>query len=87
MDMDRLQEGLHVRAWRPGDRFRPLGARGSKKLQDLFTDVKWPRMDRRRVPIVADAEGIVWVVGLRLGDRAKITSDTRRVLTLRFERP
>ena len=27
---------LYVRSWRPGDRMRPLGLSGSKKLQDIF---------------------------------------------------
>lgn len=47
-------EKLFVRGWKPGDRFRPLGLKGSKKLQDLFTDLKIPRADRNSVPIIVD---------------------------------
>jgi tRNA(Ile)-lysidine synthase len=55
---------LVVRSRRPGDLFRPSGAAGRRKLQDYFVDHKIPRIERDRVPIVADARGrIVWVVG------------------------
>ena len=75
---------LCVRNWRRGDRFRPLGMSGEKKLQDLFTDEKVPRPERRRVPIVVGESGaIVWVVGHRIDERAKVTPATRQVLLLR----
>lgn len=48
---------LMVRSWRPGDRFRPGGLGGSKKLQDLFTDRKIPAAERHRLPVVVDAGG------------------------------
>ena len=46
---------LAVRNRRPGDRFRPLGAPGRRKVQDVFVDRKVPRNERDRVPIVVDA--------------------------------
>jgi tRNA(Ile)-lysidine synthase len=58
------ETGLAVRNRRPGDRFRPVGLGGSKKLQDYFVDRKVPRSERDRVPLVVDArDRIVWVVG------------------------
>jgi tRNA(Ile)-lysidine synthase len=64
---------LLIRSWRPGDRIRPRGLEGSKKLQDLFTDRKVPAAERARVPIVVDAGGsgpILWVVGQAVAERA-----------------
>ena len=55
---------LIVRAWRAGDRVRPLGMAGTRKAQDLFGDRKVPRAARRRVPIVEGARGIAWIAGL-----------------------
>ena len=51
-DWDGLERPLAVRVWRPGDRFRPLGAPGSRKLQDFMTDAKIPKEERRRLLIV-----------------------------------
>jgi tRNA(Ile)-lysidine synthase len=83
VDADRLEPGgLTWRAWRPGDRFRPLGLAGRKKLQDFFVDEKIPRAERYRVPLLARAGAIVWVVGRRLADAVKLTPATRRIVEI-----
>jgi tRNA(Ile)-lysidine synthase len=61
---------LSLRAWHPGDKFQPLGMQGRhKKLQDFFADLKVPRDQRHRVPLLVAPEGIVWVVGYRADHR------------------
>lgn len=74
---------LVVRNRRAGDRFRPLGLGGTKKLQDLFTDEKVPRAQRDRIPIVCDQRGILWVVGYRLDERARVQPKTKKTLRIR----
>jgi tRNA(Ile)-lysidine synthase len=73
---------LAVRAWRFGDRFRPLGLRGTKKLQDFFVDAKVPRPARARIPLVVSGDRILWVVGHRIDEAGRITGATRRALRL-----
>jgi len=63
-----LAEPLGLRSWRAGDRFRPLGLRGRKKLQDFFVDEKIPREARARVPLLVAGDRIAWVVGHRIAD-------------------
>jgi tRNA(Ile)-lysidine synthase len=58
-----------VRAWRDGDRIRPVGLGGTKTLQDLFTDRKVPRALRRRLPVVEAEGAIVWVAGVAVDER------------------
>jgi tRNA(Ile)-lysidine synthase len=58
-----------VRAWREGDRMRPVGLEGTKTLQDLFTDRKVPRALRRTLPVVEAGGRIVWVAGVALDER------------------
>lgn len=55
---------LHARNWCPGDRMRPEGLGGSKKLQDIFTDSKVPSSVRHRVPVVCIGDDIAWVPGI-----------------------
>ena len=79
-------DALLVRAWQPGDRMRPEGDFGRKKVQDLFVDRKVPRLDRHRVPIVAAPDGrIVWVAGHAVGREFRATSATKSVVVLSFE--
>jgi tRNA(Ile)-lysidine synthase len=74
---------LCVRTWRPGDRFHPFGFNGhQKKLQDLFADLKVPRLSRERIPLIVAPEGIVWVAGYRTDHRFRVTASTRRLLRL-----
>jgi tRNA(Ile)-lysidine synthase len=84
--MDALDGELTVRRRRPGDRFRPLGLGGEKKLQDLFVDAKVPRRRRDAVPLVCDRSGIVWVFGHRIAERARVGASPRRTLHLRAQR-
>ncbi len=86
VDFDKVMGELEVRPWRAGDVFVPLGLSGRKKLQDLFTEARVPRELRRRWPVVVDRLGIVWVAGLRLADRVKVTPETRRLLRISFSR-
>ncbi len=57
---------LALRAWRPGDRMRPFGLRGTRKLQDIFTDAKTPLIERAGLPVMVCGEEIVWVPGYRI---------------------
>jgi tRNA(Ile)-lysidine synthetase-like protein len=58
-----------LRGWRPGDRFRPLGMSGEKKLQDFFVDAKVPRDQRGRIPLLIADGRIAWVVGHRIAEQ------------------
>jgi len=86
LDLDAVGRDLSVRARKPGDRFRPLGMEGSKSLQDFMVDARIPRSWRGRIPLVCSPDGIVWVVGWRIAEGAKVTDATKRVLRLEFER-
>jgi tRNA(Ile)-lysidine synthase len=84
---DSLGSELTIRRRQPGDRFQPLGLRGTKKLQDFFVDARVPRAMRDAVPLVCSERGIVWVAGLRPADWAKVTEETARVVRLRASGP
>jgi tRNA(Ile)-lysidine synthase len=87
-DADKAGGNITLRHWRPGDRFQPIGLRSPVKLQDLFTNRKIPRA-RRRELIVAAAENreIFWVECLRISENFKLTSQTKRRLVWRWQRP
>jgi tRNA(Ile)-lysidine synthase len=84
---DALRHPLTVRTRRPGDRLRPLGAPGSRKLQDVFVDRKVPRDERDRIPLVVDAQGrIVWVAGLVLSHDCRVTEPRKGMVILELRR-
>jgi tRNA(Ile)-lysidine synthase len=84
LDAERLAtDSLTVRAWRAGDRMRPLGLAGSKTLADLFGERRVPRAQRSTVPVVANAGEIVWVPGVATAERYRPGEGTRRLAVLR----
>jgi tRNA(Ile)-lysidine synthase len=65
-------DAIQVRSWQAGDRFRPLGMPGHKKLQDLFTDRKVPRRLRHQIPVILDQKGdIIYVADLHRSAKSK----------------
>jgi tRNA(Ile)-lysidine synthase len=86
LDYHRLALPLRVRTFRPGDSFVPLGMKGPKKLKNFFIDLKIPRAERLKIPLVISGNDICWVAGLRIDERFKILPDTGETLKLRLKR-
>lgn len=87
IDADSVRWPLVIDAVREGDRMRPLGMEGTKKVGDLLTDAKVPRRLRRLVPIVRDGDRVVWVAGVRLSEESRVGPHTTRIAELVWERP
>jgi tRNA(Ile)-lysidine synthase len=77
---------LVVDGVRPGDRMRPLGMSGTRKLQDVLVDAKVPQRLRASTPVVRDGECVLWVAGVKQSDERKVTPATERVLALVWQR-
>jgi len=82
IDRDCVRFPLLIRRWQQGDYFKPLGMSGFKKISDFFIDSKLSIPEKENVWILANGEQIVWIIGQRLDDRYKITSDTKRILKI-----
>jgi tRNA(Ile)-lysidine synthase len=77
---------LRVRSRRAGDRFRPLGLGGTKKLQDFLVDRKVVARERDRIPLVVDEhDRIIWVAGHAICEDFRVTAATAAVVILRLE--
>ena len=84
LDYQVLQFPLRIRNFRPGDRFQPLGVKGSQKLKEFFIDHKIPRFERSKIPLLISGERIVWVVGHRIDECARISDRTKKILKLKL---
>ena len=82
LDPGTLGGSLVVRAWRKGDRMRPLGLGGSKSLQDLFTDRKVPRSLRHALPVVTSDGRIVWIAGVAVSEEFAAKAGARESAVL-----
>ncbi len=87
LDFDTLKFPMTLRHWRHGDRFHPLGMKGSKLLSDFFVDQKFTEYQKQNVWLMVSASGdILWVVGYRIDDRFKVSNTTNSIFLCRQNR-
>ena len=82
LDYGSLEAPLVLRTRLPGDRFRPTGKSGTRKLKKILIDEKVPERIRESIPVLVSGEEIVWVVGYRVGERFKVRQGSREILEI-----
>ncbi|MBQ8223522.1 MAG: tRNA lysidine(34) synthetase TilS [Bacteroidales bacterium] len=85
-DMEKVAFPLKLRRWRKGDRFNPIGMKGSKLLSDFFNDMGFSTYQKQNVWIMEDSNNLIlWVVGYRISDKVKITDSTKVIFQCTLE--
>jgi len=82
LDLASVSETLTFRNFRRGDRFRPLGMEGHKKLKAFFIDKKIPLSVRASLPLLTMGGEVLWIPGYGRSNAAKIGPQTKTVLRL-----
>jgi tRNA(Ile)-lysidine synthase len=77
---DSHKPDFQLRKWQKGDRFKPLGIKGWKKLSDFFIDEKLSILEKEQIWVMTYQDEIAWIVGKRLDDRFKVSESTQKVL-------
>ncbi|OGU55906.1 MAG: tRNA lysidine(34) synthetase TilS [Ignavibacteria bacterium RBG_13_36_8] len=73
---DHLDDTFVLRTWKAGDKFVPLGMKSFKKISDFLNEQKVPSSMKKSQLVLVNRNNIVWVVGLRIDDRVKISEET-----------
>ena len=73
---------LTLRTWKNGDRFRPLGMKGNKKISDFLIDKKMNRFDKKKQLVLTADDEIIWLCGQRISDKVKVTNKTSNFMKL-----
>jgi tRNA(Ile)-lysidine synthase len=79
-DMEKINFPVIIRNYLPGDRFTPLGMKGSQKIAKYFINNKVQRKNRIKFPVVISNGKIIWLAGFVIDDSVKVTSDTGKIL-------
>ncbi len=85
LDADKIKFPLLFRKWKQGDYFYPLGMKKKKKLGRFFIDNKLSKTDKENISVIEMNKKIIWVVGMRIDDRFKITDQTKNILVISLE--
>ncbi len=81
-DADSVSAGLSVRTRRPGDRMRPFGAPGSRKVSDVLLDAGVPAPKRARVPLLLCNGEVIWITGGPVSQTVAVTAKTRTLVVV-----
>lgn len=84
IDIGAAKGGLYFRSAQPGDEMVPLGGNSPRKVSDLLAKSKLTSAARRRLPIIYDMAGPIWIPGCRMADRVRVTDKTVRAILVRF---
>lgn len=79
---EKLNFPMELRPWRPGDRFRPFGMKGHKKISDFLKDEKVSRPEKENTWVLCSEGQIVWVVGHRIHHAFRVQKNTKNILKL-----
>ena len=80
-DKAKLIYPLKIRGWKTGDKIKPFGMKGSKKISDLFTEYKLNSDDKNNLLILENGnKEIIWVLKLKFDDRFKVTNTTKEII-------
>jgi tRNA(Ile)-lysidine synthase len=75
-DKEKLTFPLKIRPWKEGDRMRPLGMKGNKKVSDILIDKKISQADKRSVYVLLSKDEIIWIPGIQMSETAKVDPTT-----------
>ncbi len=84
VDWEKLVFPLRVRNMKPGDRFMPLGMSRTQKVKDFFINNKIPADKRGSIPLLVSGSQVIWIAGLRMDDRYRITEATKIILKVKL---
>ena len=76
---------ISIRNWKRGDAFRPLGLTKYQKLSDFFINNKINQFKKNIIPLMIANEEIIWVCGLRISDKVKVTKKTSEFANLLYK--
>ena len=79
---DGFRNIFEIRKWKVGDKFQPIGMKGTKKISDFLSDEKTSSIEKKEHLVLTNDGKIVWVIGLRIDERFKVTANTKKILEL-----
>ena len=79
---DKLKKIFEIIVWKKGDKFQPVGMKGTKNISDFLTDEKISSLQKKDQLVLTNDGKVVWVIGLRIDERFKVKAESKNILKL-----
>lgn len=86
MDIEKIKYPLHMRKWKKGDVFHPLGMNGKMKLSDYFVNNKHSVIQKEKAWLLVSGNHIAWIIGQRTDSHFKVTRNSHTCIEFVFEK-
>ncbi len=84
LNTSRIRGTLFLRTIEKGDELEPFGFEGTRKVSDIVGEFGLTQLARRRLPIICDMLGPIWIPGICLSNRVQLTAESNRALHIRL---
>lgn len=85
-DYDKLTFPLKLRKWEMGDKIKPFGMKGTRKISDIFSDLKYDIFRKENTWLLCNGDDIIWLIGEKTHDSYKVTNQTKTVYRILLEK-
>jgi tRNA(Ile)-lysidine synthase len=79
---DGLRKIFEIRKWKAGDKFQPIGMKGTKKISDFLSDEKILSSIKKEQLVLTNNGKIIWMIGYRIDERLKVNKEAKKILKL-----
>lgn len=81
----KIEGPLYFRQKKDGDKFKPMGLKGTKKVKDCMIDRYWGEYKKASTPIITDSLGkILWIPGFPPDQSSTIEGTETEVIRLTY---
>ncbi len=85
LDLDKITFPLTIRSWESGDKIKPLGLKGTKKVSDCLNEARIDQHLKENYPVLISENDILWIPNIRVSEKGKIRSKTKNILRITWK--
>ena len=84
-NIEKITFPLIIRKWGNGDKMKPIGMKGTKKISDILIDKKISILEKENIYVVISNNDIIWLIGHCISEKYKVENEKNLILKLTYK--